>query len=303
LPSGETTRRLVGLVKEPLFHFVIAGALLFAAYALLHRGEPAASARPEPVRIGEGEINWLRETFAGQWRRPPAIDELNGLVQNLVEEELLAREALVLGLDKNDTIVRRRLAQKLTFLIDDTARVVEPGDDELRRYYAANHERFQSPGSVSFSQLFFDPGRRPHAEADAEIALMSISTAGVPAVSANIGDPILVEGEFHDADELTISNLFGSDFAKAVFTLKRGEWSGPIRSGYGLHLVRVTNVCQASLRPFEEVRAKVLDEWRSRQERDAKAVYLGKLREKYGVDIDDSVKALLSPSTAEGRAQ
>jgi hypothetical protein len=103
----------VKLLREPLFHFLIAGALLFAGYEWLNRGKPQSEAL-EPVRIGEGEARWLRETFASQWRRQPTADEFNGLLATLVNEEVLAREARALGLDQDDTIVRRRLAQKLT---------------------------------------------------------------------------------------------------------------------------------------------------------------------------------------------
>jgi hypothetical protein len=218
-----------------------------------------------------------------------------------VEEELFAREALALGLDQNDTIVRRRLAQKLTFLIDDTSRIVEPAEDELRRFYMTNAERFRTDARVSFSQVFFNPERRQHADSDAQAALISISAKGGQADTSSLGDPLLVESEFHDADRQTVSNLFGAEFAEAVFALDPGQWSGPIKSGYGLHLVRVSDVSQGELKPFEEIRTKVLEEWRSQQEREAKVAYLAKLREKYGVIIDDSVKPLLPG--ADGKAK
>ena len=147
---------------------------------------------------------------------------------------------------------------------------------------------------ISFTQLFFNPEKRQHAESDARAALVSISATGSDGTAA-MGDPILLENEFHEVDEQTVSNVFGSDFAQAIFFLKPGSWAGPVKSGYGVHLVRVTDLSPATPRPFEEVRPKILEEWRHQQEVEAKAAYLGKLREKYGVVIDDNVNRLLAP--------
>jgi hypothetical protein len=290
------------LYKDPLLHFVVAGAILFAGYALINRSETNMPAT-DPVHIGEGDVRWLKETFANQWQRTPTDEELRGLVAGFLEEELFAREAKSLGLDQNDTIVRRRLAQKLAFLVDDTSRIVEPTDDELRRLYHADAERFRVEARLSFTQVFFNPERRQHAETDAEAALMSISTTGGDDSATTMGDPILLETEFHDVDAQTVSNVFGSDFARTVFLLKPGSWAGPVKSGYGVHLVRITDTRLATLRPFQEVRPKVLEEWRRQREDQTKAMYLGKLREKYGVVIDDSVSPLLAAPPAEAKTQ
>jgi hypothetical protein len=286
--------RRLKLLRDPLLHFVLAGAILFGGYELINRGDVNPPAT-DPIRIGEGELRWLKDTFANQWQRPPSEEELRGLVAGFLEEELLAREAKVLGLDQNDTIVRRRLAQKLEFLIDDTSRIVDPNDDELRRFYDANAERFRAGARVSFTQLFFNPERRQHAEADARAALVSIPATGANDAAA-LGDPILLENEFHEVDEGTVSKVFGADFAQAIFLLEPGPWAGPVKSGYGVHLVRVTSLSEATVRPFEEIRPKILEEWRHQQEAEAKAVYLGKLREKYGVIIDNNASRLFAPS-------
>ena len=160
--------------RDPLLHFAIAGTLLFASYNLINRNEPDTLST-DPIHIGEGEVRWLKETFANQWHRDPTGDELHGLVSSLIEEELLAREAKTLGLDQNDTIVRRRLAQKLAFLVEDTSRAAEPSDNELRQFYQNNAERFRVEPRFSFTQIFFNPERRQHAETDAKAALVLIS--------------------------------------------------------------------------------------------------------------------------------
>jgi hypothetical protein len=222
------------------------------------------------------------------------------LVAGFLEEQLLAREAKALGLDQNDTIVRRRLAQKLAFLVDDTARLADPSDDELRQFYNTNAKRFQNEARVSFKQIFFNPQRRPHVEADAEAALVSVSATDGDEHAKTIGDPILLEAEFRDVDPQTVSNLFGADFAHAIFSLKPGSWSGPVQSGYGVHLVRVTDLKPSTLRPFEEVRSKVLEEWRHKKESEAKSQYLAKLRDKYGVAVDATVGPFLAPAQVGG---
>jgi hypothetical protein len=285
--------------RDPLLHFAVAGALLFIGYTLMNRGETDPSTAP--VHIGNGEVRWLKETFANQWQRTPTDDELRGLVAGFVEEELLAREAKTLGLDQKDTIVRRRLAQKLTFLVDDTSRVAEPSDEELRQFYNINAERFRLESRVSFTQIFFNPARRQHAEKDAKAALVLISTADGNDRAATMGDPTLLETEFHDVDAQTISNLFGPDFARSVFLVKLGSWAGPLKSGYGVHLVQKTDLRPATLRPFPEVRSKVLEEWRRQREEQTKAQYLGKLREKYGVVTEDSVSTLLPTPLGQRR--
>jgi len=160
----------VKLLKAPLLHFLIAGCLLFGGYEWLNRGTPISPSEGA-VRIGEGEILWLQQTFTNQWRREPTPDEMNGLVATLVEEELLTREGRALGLDQNDTIVRRRLAQKVSFMVADTTRIADPDESELRGFYAARGERYRRAPRISFDQVYFGRDRRLNAEADAKEAL------------------------------------------------------------------------------------------------------------------------------------
>ena len=271
------------LLKEPFVHFVLAGAVLFGAYGLVDRGGPAQP-NVEPVRIGDGELRWLRETFAAQWQREPTPDEMKALVDNLLEEELLAREAESLGLLQGDTVIRRRLADKLSFMIEGTARVLEPSEDELRAFHARHAERFRAAGRVSFEQVYFDPQRRSRAVADAAAALARLS-AGADA--KGMGDRLLIDTDFHDLDEAALSSLFGPEFARAVLALEPGSWQGPLESGYGLHLVFVSAASPSAVRTFEDARADVLREWRLERERETKAAYLAELRKKYGVEAGE----------------
>jgi hypothetical protein len=275
----------VSWLREPLLHFAAGGALLFAAYALLNPPAPASNAQ---VRIGAGEMKWLATTWQRQWGREPTVDELRVLVSDLVKEELLAREARELRLDENDTIVRRRLAQKLEFLLHDTARLTEPSDKELWRFYEASPDVFLSVPRVSFTQIYFRSERR----SAATTALQELAGAG-PADAARLGDRLLVEAEFRDAEPQAVAAAFGPEFARAVFQLPPGEWHGPLESGYGVHLVRVAAAQPAQRRDFEEVRPLVLERWREQQQREAEARFLQRLMAKYEVLIDDSVKAAI----------
>jgi hypothetical protein len=158
------------LTKEPLFHFLLIGAVLFGAYAWRNRGTPGEN-QARQVRISEADVKWLKETWARQWQREPTLDELGGLVTEFLKEELLAREAREMGLDQNDTVVRRRLAQKVEFLVQDTSQWVEPTEDDLRKFHAAHPERFSEPARVSFTHIYFSREKRTDAAADAKGAL------------------------------------------------------------------------------------------------------------------------------------
>ncbi|MFC5067708.1 peptidyl-prolyl cis-trans isomerase [Flaviflagellibacter deserti] len=279
------------LLQEPLVHFVAAGTVLFAVYSWLNKDSVEIAGVP-PVRIGEGELRWVEETWSRQWLRSPSKEELSGFVAELVNEELLAREALEMGLDKDDTIIRRRLAQKLKFIVDDTARLGEPTDDVLRAYYEKNLARFTHGATVSFVHAFFNTGTRSNAEGDAR----AILKAGP---SPNAGDRFLLGNGFPNADAQAVSNVFGPDFARELFRAVPGTWSGPIKSAYGYHLALIDRKNEAAQLPFNEVRDKVVAAWRVEKQDEAYAAYIARLREKYGVEFDQSVKALLDDTPAK----
>jgi parvulin-like peptidyl-prolyl cis-trans isomerase-like protein len=290
----------MNVLRDPLVHFTVAAGLLFAGYQFLGRSETSDSPR-DPVRIGEGEIRWLQQTFTNQWQRAPTPDELTNLATNLLEEELFAREARALGLDENDTIVRRRLAQKLDFLVNDTSRIAEPSEADLQRFYAEHADLFETVPTISFRHIYFSHAKRTDAQGDAKAALVLIANGDTP--PGDIGDSLLVDAEFNDIDLQTVSNLFGPDFAKAAFVMTPGKWEGPVPSGFGLHLVQVTKSRPAEARPFETARKEVVSEWRRQKELEIRAAYVAKLKEKYGVDIDDSVKPLIAPGPLLGPSQ
>lgn len=290
-------------LREPLFHFLIGGALLFGTYALL-TDESAAprESSAAAVLITANEISWLSETWERQRGSEPTGRELQGLVTDYLREELLAREARELQLDENDTVVRRRLAQKMSFFLEDTMRLAEPADDELRRIYGAHPERFRTPRRVSFSQIYFNRDTRgDQAWDDTRKALAELTKPGGETDAIALGDASLLASEGIAMDEASVAADFGAEFARAMFALPPGAWRGPIESGYGLHLVRITEVFEGKQLPFTEARGKVLESWRSDMQAAAERRYFAGLLKKYEVVVDADLVPLLGPLLAAAR--
>jgi hypothetical protein len=281
-------------LNEPLVHFLMLGALLFGAYGWLHRGESGSwDNGADPVRITAKEIAFLTESWERLQQRGPTREELHALVAGYLKEELLGREARAMGLERNDPIIRRRLAQKVEFLVNDTARLTPPTADDLRRFYEANVESFQIPERVSFTQVFFNPETRPNAAADAKAALAALSRGA--ATTGDIGDPSPIDAAVRDDDMQAVAGLFGDRFAHAVFALQPGAWHGPIPSSFGLHLVRVTAATPAHQREFSEVEPQLRERWRDEHQHEANEQYYASLLNKYGLVVDESVAPLIGP--------
>lgn len=268
--------------KEPLLHFLLAGGLLFAVYGSLNREEINT---PETIRITASEINWLKETWARQWQRPPAEDEMRGLITGYLKEVLLAREAKEMGLAENDTVIRRRLAQKMEFLIEDTARIAEPGDDELRKFQVANADRYRSPTRASFQQIFFKT------EAAAKKGLTQVASRQPD----ELGDSSMLERTHVAVEMQAITSQFGEQFGRSIFSLEEGKWSGPVASSYGYHVVRIEAFQQGGPQAFETARSQVLNDWQRDQQGKAEARLLSELQKKYKVVIDGEIRPLVSP--------
>lgn len=292
------------LLREPLLHFLLAGVVLFGAYAWLNRDENDSGDLDRRIQITEREVAWLTETWTRQWQRQPDDRELQGLVTDYLREELLAREARALELDRDDVVVRRRLAQKMNFILEDTARLAAPTDEQLRALYEADRSRFDAPATVSFVSVFFSSDRRgDRAAKDAEALLARLSAAGANADPGRAGDSTLLPGELLDADEQTVSGDFGAEFAKAVMKLPPGEWHGPVASAFGQHLVRVTERRESAARPFDAIREALVEEWRRRGEADAKELYFKGLLGRYDIEATDSVRPLIDPALATLRGE
>jgi parvulin-like peptidyl-prolyl isomerase len=270
--------------REPLTHFLLLGALLFAAS---HYVQPAREVTPSSrqIQLSLDELSQLALLFQSQWRRPPTAHELDRLVENRVQEEILYREALALGLDKDDTIVKRRMVQKMQFLAEDVAGARESTTAELKTWYEQNRASFEQPSRVSFRHLYFSPDRRGgRAWNDAAKALTTL--AGQSQDSKLVGglaDPFMFQDYYRDRGPEFLGKEFGPQFAQAVAKLSAGSWQGPIQSGFGWHLVYVDTLIPGRMPPFEEVEPDVKTAWLADQKAQAWRKAYASMRAKYTV--------------------
>ena len=275
---------LVRLLREPLLHFLLLGGVLFAIFG---RGGSIVGVDDRQIVVSEADIDRLAAGFSRTWHRPPALDELQAQIQDYIREEVLYRTALALGLDKDDTIIRRRLRQKMEFLFEDT--VPQPQEAELRAYLQAHPEKFRTQSLISFRQVFVSMNRGSTAEADARQILARLVSAAPGA--ADGGDTLLLDEGFSRTPLDRIAALFGEDFAQAIKQVTPGSWVGPLRSAYGLHLVLVTAVEPAALPPFAQVRAAVEREWFAERRAAAQAAQYQALRAGYRVIVQGTPTA------------
>lgn len=281
------------LLREPLLHFLLAGTALFLIYDVLRGGESDA---PRDIVITEARVEALAENFATVWMRPPTPQEIKGLVDDYVAEEIFYREGVAMGLDQDDTVIRRRLRQKMEFIAEDAATAIEPSDEQLKAYLAQHAAKFVSPTEVTFVQVYFNTGKRgDSARADAERLLAELQAGRGPADPAEAGDPTLLPAGMQVASPQAIANAFGSDFAAQVEEAPVGQWSGPLQSGFGLHLVRVDERTAGALPDFEEIRPVVLREWQAEQRTESNKRFLDSLRARYEVRIEGPAAVLFEP--------
>ena len=225
-------------MREPLLHFLLLGLVLFGVYAYSHRGRGGIESSKQ-IALTIDDLRLMDSYFESQWHRQPTPAEFQAMVEDKVREEVLYREALAQGLDKDDTIVKRRMAQKMQFLAEDVAGAHEPSTDELKAWFDKNTDKFALPSRISFRHLYFSPDKRgKNAQEDAVRALAKIS--GQPEDSksaAAVGDSFMFQDYYGDRAPSAIAKEFGPPFAVAIEKLKPGSWQGPIESGYGWHLV------------------------------------------------------------------
>ncbi len=269
-------------MREPLLHFVLIGLALFVGYGALN---PEAERRDNSSRIEitRDDLRQLEVAWMAQWRRHPTAEEMRALIDAKVREEILYREALALGLDKDDTIVKRRLAQKMAFLAEDISAVRDPGREELRAWFEKNRERFALPGLVSFRHLYFSPDSR--GERAREMAARALErVAGRPAdIPFTVGDRFMFQDYYGDSRLEEVAGVFGIQFAQALFRVQPGAWQGPLESGLGWHLVFVSSITPGRVPAFEEIEPDVKTAWMDERRGEARARAFQAMKARYEV--------------------
>jgi len=288
------------LVREPLLQFLALGLLLFIGYQALHR---TAGPRPGRIELTADDLRQIDLAWVAQGRPAPTPEQMQALVDGRVREEILYREALALGLDKDDAIVRRRMAQKMEFLFEDVAALREPTADELQTWFQNNAERFTRPARATFRHLYFSPDRRgANAREDAARALAKIAGKPMDAPEATaLADPFMFQDYYGDRMPEDIGKLFGPVFASALFAVAPGAWAGPIESGYGWHIVWVDAMTPPRVPAFEEVERDVKTAWLEDRRADMREKTYAVMRARYEIVLpkDVSMTDLASLRSAE----
>ncbi|WP_372521851.1 peptidyl-prolyl cis-trans isomerase [Sulfuricaulis sp.] len=272
------------LLKEPLLHFLVLGALLFAGYEVMNRrGEPEAGR----IVVTQGQIDNLRASFSRVWQHPPTPSEMDGLIQDYIREEVLAREAMTLGLDRDDTVIRRRLRQKMEFIANDLSAPVEPGETELEAFLAKHLDLFLVEPRFTFRQVYLNAGQRGDVlQRDATRLLAELNQPGAKADYQTLGDATMLNPELTDVPAGEITRQFGEKFTRQLEQLPTGRWHGPVISGYGAHLVLVEDRTPGRMPKLAEVREQVAREWADACRREDNEKFYQKLLKHYSVTIE-----------------
>ena len=271
-------------LREPLVHFLFLGALLFLFFQWKGGGSGVTSNR---IVITHSQIEQLAVGFARTWQKPPTEAELKGIIDEYVKDEVATREAVAMGLDRDDVIIRRRLRQKLEFIAEDTIASVPPTDADLNAWLTKHPEAFQSDPQVAFRQVYVSQQKHGASmHADAEKLLARLKAAGSNASIEHLGDPTMLPAEQPLAPLFDTARSFGDDFAKALMNAEPGQWTGPVESAFGLHLVLVSKKVPASQQSLSAIRPQVEREvLLERKKKELQALY-DRLLEKYTVKIE-----------------
>jgi len=277
---------VAGLVKratrEPLVHFLAIGLALFIAYGLIRGPDEAPSG--DAILISEGRVNQLAESFLLLSGRPPSRPELESLVDDFISEEVAYREAVAMGLDADDTIVRRRMRQKLEFLIEDDAASTEPIEADLEKWLAANASNYRVPERRAIRQVMASADRRnTEAQPDAKAFIAQLNARGDP---FGMGDSTMLPAAMPLTTREGVSSLFGEDFAAAVFAHQGSGWFGPVASAYGHHAVLVMETLPGRPAELAEIRDKVRADWIESRRDAGRDNFHARMRKRYDIRIE-----------------
>jgi hypothetical protein len=271
------------LLREPLVQFLALGAVLFALYGVAGKRNAEA---PDKIVVSASRIATLGDGFARTWRRPPSEQELQGLIEDYVRDEVFYREGRAAGLDRDDVIIRRRVRQKMEFLAEDMS-APEPSDEQLAAYLASNPERFRAEDQITFHQVFLSATRRPNTiESDSkQVGSVLARADGALDVTA-LGDPFLLGEEFRGVSPSKLTSIFGEDFSKRMAAMEMGRWQGPISSGFGQHFVFISERTSGDLPPLDAVRPAVRREWTNTRRLETEQKLYASLRERYEIVVE-----------------
>ena len=271
------------LLREPLLQFLVLGTVLFAIHGLVGKRSVET---PEKIVVSASRIANLGDGFARTWRRPPSEQELQGLIEDYIRDEVFYREGRAAGLDRDDVIIRRRVRQKMEFLAEDMS-VPEPSDEQLAAYLASNPERFRGEDQITFHQVFLSSTRRANTiESDSKQVASVLGRADAAVDATTLGDPFLLGEEFRDVSPSQITSIFGEGFAVQIVAMETGRWQGPISSGFGQHFVFISERVSGSLPALDAIRPAVRREWTNARRLEAERKLYASLRGRYEIVVE-----------------
>ena len=278
------------LLREPLVHFMFIGAAIYLLYGVF--AEPVPEADDKTIVVTAGEVEWMQTAWQKRWSRPQTAEEFDGLIQQYIKETVLYREALTMGLNQHDQVIRRRLAQKLEFLAKDLVALTPPTEDELQSYFEEHQDRYQQPVLYTFTQVFIDPDKRGDTTLDDAEVIKATLIAKGDAVDdpGALGDDFMLQSYYPEKDPVEIRKLFGSGFTESLAELSPGQWHGPVLSGYGVHLVYINSISEPPAPVFAELRERVVQDWTMEKGEELNDKFYANLREQYTVVIEEPVE-------------
>jgi len=274
------------IFREPLLHFLVLGAALFALYYAVN--DDPLPENPRTIVIDETTLNRLSQTFQRTWIRPPSAEEFDRLVEGQIKEEILYREGLALGLDKDDLVIRRRMQQKFDFLNADLVEMTPPTEAELQQYFSQHTDKYRQLEVISFQQVFIKTSAtEPKPQLRAEQLLTSLRR-GEQTVDElnNMGDPSMLPTAVQGQSRSGVARIFGSDFADQLKTSDKGRWSGPYASSYGFHLVYLSEFNSSEESSLAEVRREVRRDLTAERTRNANEQFYQALRKRYQIKVN-----------------
>jgi hypothetical protein len=274
---------IVRLLREPLLQFLALGTMLFGLHGFV--GKRSAEA-PEKIVVSASRVTNLGDGFARTWRRLPSEQELQGLIEDYVRDEVFYREGRAAGLDRDDVIIRRRVRQKMEFLAEDMSGP-EPSDEQLAAYLASNPERFRAEDQITFHQVFLSATRRAMTiESDSKQVASVLARADAAVDATLLGDPFLLGEEFRGVSPNKVTSIFGEDFSRLVAAMETGRWQGPVSSGFGQHFVFISERISGGLPSLDAVRPAVRREWANARRLETEQKLYASLRGRYEIVVE-----------------
>lgn len=280
------------LLREPLLQFFFIGAAIYLLYGLF--AEPSQEEVDTTITVSAGEIEWMQTSWQKRWNRVPTDKELDGMIQQYIRETVLYREALTMGLNQHDQVIRRRLAQKLEFLARDLVALTPPTEAELQAYFEEHQDRYSEPVRITFTQVFIDPDKRGDATLDDAEAIKATLVAKGDDIRdiGELGDGFMLQRYYPEKEQGEIKKLFGSGFAESMVGLSAGKWHGPVLSGYGVHLVYVHTIIEPPAPVFSDVSERVTEDWTTEKGSELNEQFYVNLRDRYTIIIETPNEAV-----------